>query len=335
MEPLRAGVVGLGVGQGHIQGYQADPRVEVVGLCDIDEAKLQRVAGEYGVRLTTTECDELIQHGALDVISICTPDDLHAEQTVTALDAGLHVLVEKPIATTIEECEAILEAVNRSGKKLSSNLILRFCPRFQEVKRLAEKGVFGEFFYAEGDYIHNVEHLIRYGWRGKLPHYNIVSGGGVHLIDLLRWIIADEVVEVMAYGNRTCFEEKEFRSPDCMAVLLRFSKGCVAKSLTTIGCKRPALHHLMLYGTEATFLNDWGSGKLYVGDRREEDLIELHLPYPGVTKGSLIRSFIDAIVEDRRPLIDVYDAVRTAAVCIAAYHSWEQGVPMPVFDGWT
>lgn len=59
MEPLRAAVVGLGVGQGHIQGYQADPRVEVVGLCDIDEAKLQRVAGEYGVCLITTEFGEL------------------------------------------------------------------------------------------------------------------------------------------------------------------------------------------------------------------------------------------------------------------------------------
>jgi predicted dehydrogenase len=321
-------VVGLGVGKGHIEGYIKDKRCKLVAICDVDREKLKTLKVKFDIPITTTNFDDIVKREDIDAISICTPDNLHTEQIVAGLNAGKHILAEKPIATTLKDCERITRVVEKSKKVLASNLILRYCPRFRKVKELADKGYFGNIFYAEGDYIHNIQDLIRHGWRGKMKDYNITAGGGVHLIDLLRWIINDEVEEVFCYGNNKCMG-KYFKMPDCMVSVLKFRKGCVAKTLTTLACKRPQFHNLQIYGTKATFVNGYDKGEIYNGTDRTSAK-NIKLPYPGVEKGVLINHFIDCIIRNKQPIVDVYEAVNTVAVCIAAMESFKIGKPVKV-----
>ncbi|MBI3444662.1 MAG: Gfo/Idh/MocA family oxidoreductase, partial [Magnetospirillum sp.] len=153
---LRAGVIGLGVGEQHVIGYNNAPGVRVVSVCDIDPAKLKEVADRQDVPGRFTDWRRITEDPDIDVISIASYDDAHAEQCVSAFHHGKHVMVEKPVALNRADAEAVLRAQQDSGKLITSNLILRHVPRFRELRRRVQSGEFGDIFCIEGDYIHEI-----------------------------------------------------------------------------------------------------------------------------------------------------------------------------------
>ena len=139
---------------------------------------------------------------------------------------------------------------------LSSNLILRESPRFKALKRMIAAGEFGEIYAIEGDYIHEILWKITQGWRGQQqPFYCVTYGGGIHLIDLMRWLMGDEVVEVSGMGSKILSRDSAYAWPDTITNLLRFSRGAVGKTMTTFGPRRPHFHALNIFGTRKAFVN--------------------------------------------------------------------------------
>jgi len=183
--PIRVGVIGLGVGERHIVGYREIPGVEVAGICDIDPAKMAAVAERQEVSDLHKDYRTLLADPSIDAVSICSYDDHHVEQAVTAFEAGKHVFCEKPVALDRNGLDRVVRAWSDSGKRLSSNLILRQSPRFIAVRDMVQAGEFGDLHYMEGDYIHQILWKITEGWRGKMDFYCVTYGGGIHLIDLM------------------------------------------------------------------------------------------------------------------------------------------------------
>jgi predicted dehydrogenase len=329
MDRLRVGIVGLGVGERHLVGYRSIPGVEVVAVCDIDEARLHEVADRHGVERRTTDYRTITEADDIDVVSICSYDDVHAEQAISAFRHGKHVMVEKPVALRREDAEALLEAQQASGRFISSNLILRASPRFREVKRMVDAGELGEVFYLEGDYLHDILHKITEGWRGRMGFYCVTYGGGIHLIDLMRWILGAEVDEVVGMGTGILTRGTPYRFPDTIVNLLRFDTGAVAKTTTCYGPRRPKFHALDVYGTAATFSNDVPHGRLWTSDR-PEDLREVTSAYPGMEKGDLLPEFVAAIRAGVEPEVGAVDVFRVLDVCLAAWESVERGAPVKV-----
>jgi predicted dehydrogenase len=325
---LKVGVIGLGVGEQHVLSYQRHG-AEVAVVCDFDEAKLADVAGRYDVERRETDWRRVTDDPALDAVSVCTFDDSHADICVAALNAGKHVMVEKPVALTRAEAERILRAVEDSGKLLTSNLILRRSPRFRAVKDLVDAGELGELFYLEGDYLHEILWKLTAGWRGQMDTYCVTYGGGIHLIDLMRWILDDEVTEVSAMGADLLVRGSRYTREDLVVALLRFSRGAIAKNTTTLGPQRPKFHALNLYGTEATFVNDVPHGRLYKGtDPADETPITA--PYPGVAKGDLLPGFIAAVRDGSEPEVSTRDVFRVMDICFAVQEALESGKTVPV-----
>jgi predicted dehydrogenase len=327
---LGAAVIGLGVGRGHALAYRNDPRTELKLICDIDKARLDQAAAELGGVPTTTRWEDILPRDDIHIVSICTPDDQHFAQAMACLDAGKHIFLEKPMVMDIIQAEQIVRRVEKTGLAFSSNLVLRAVPRYREVKRLAQIGYFGKIFYAEGDYVHPQHAHYRTGWRGQVRH-NIVLGGGVHMIDLLTWIIDDRVEEVTCYGNKFC-DMGPYRHADCMVALLKFRNGAVAKHLTSIGCIRPHMHQLHIYGRRATFLNQYPDARIYLGDT-DKDMVEFKLEAFG-SKGRLITRFIDAIEKGIQPPCGIYETADVVAVCEACSESLRQGRPVRVQYPW-
>lgn len=326
---VRAGVIGLGVGERHVAGYQEITGVEVRAICDIDPDRLASVADRHDVPERYTDSRRITEHPDLDVVSICSYDDAHAAQAVSALRHGKHVLVEKPVVLHRAEAEALLRVQQESGKLITSNLILRQSPRFREVRRMLAAGELGEVFYMEGDYIHQILWKLTKGWRGKMEFYCVTYGGGIHLVDLMRWLIDDEVVEVCGMGNRLLTRETAYRHDDTMVTLMRFSRGAMAKSLTTFGPCRTQLHALSVYGTNGTFVNDLPDAKLFTGaDSGDERPVKT--PYPAIEKSDLLPDFIAAIREEREPIVSTRDVFRVMDVCFAAWESVRQRRTVPV-----
>ena len=320
MKPLKIGVVGLGVGEQHVIGYKAIPGCQVVAVCDIDPEKLAAVADRQDVAERYADARKVTEHPEIDVVSICSYDDAHAQQVISALRSGKHVMVEKPLTLYRKDAEQILRAQQDSGCILTSNLILRHSPRFRTLHRMIRAGEFGDIFYLEGDYIHQILWKLTEGWRGKMAFYCVTYGGGIHLIDLMRWLLGQEVIEVTGMGTDKLTAGSRYRYPDTIVNLLRFAEGALAKTLTTLGPRRPQIHALSIYGTRSTFVNDMPDGKLFRGDQADDEET-MSVPYPAIAKSDLLPDFIGAVREGREPDVSAKDVFRVMDVCFAAWES--------------
>ena len=318
------GVIGLGVGEAHVRSYQAIEGVEVAAVCDVDPARLEEIGNRYGVAGRHTDARAITENPDIDVVSICSYDDRHAEQLVSAFRNGKHAMVEKPVCLHRREAEAVFRALTDNRRKITSNLILRQSPRFLEVKRLIEQGAFGDIFYIEGDYLHQILWKITEGWRGKMEFYCTFYGGGIHLVDLMRWLVGDEFASVSAMSNDVLTKGTAYKYPDFFAALLQFRSGAIAKCATTLGPQRTKFHALNVYGSKLTFVNDVPNAKLYSSDR-DEDEKPLTAAYPGMAKGDLLPDFIDAIRTGRSPVVNEVDIFRVMDTCFAVWEASKSG----------
>ncbi len=321
---LRVGVIGLGVGEQHVIGYNAIEGCEVVAVCDTDPAKLTEVGDRQEIGERYEDARRITEHPDIDVVSVCSHDNAHPEQAISAFTHGKHVMVEKPLALHRRDAERVLRAQQDSGKLLSSNLILRHSPRFRALREMVRKGEFGDVFYLEGDYIHQILWKITEGWRGKMDFYCVTYGGGIHLIDLMRWLLDDEVTEVAGMGNKILTRGSEYRYPDTIANLLRFENGTMAKTVTTLGPQRQQIHTLNLYGTKASFENGIPDARLFRGDKPEDEE-PMTVPYPAIDKFDLLPDFVSAIREGREPNVSARDVFRVMDICFAAWESVNAG----------
>lgn len=318
MNRLRAGIIGLGVGRQHVAGYQSHPACEVTALCDFADEAAERARESCPQARFTFRADDILGDPDIDVVSIASYDNYHYEQIATALRNGKHVFVEKPMCLYEHEAEALRELLHsRPHLRLSSNLILRRCPRFRWLKERIAQGRFGRLFYLDGDYNYGRLHKITEGWRGRIDFYSVVYGGAIHLIDLMMWLTGDAIAEVAAFGNRIASEGSPFRFNDLAACILRFRSGIVAKATSNYGCVRPHFHNLCVYGTEATFVNQPAFGEVFTSRNPEDSPERVAEPYPGTHKGDLIHSFLDSILGRGEAEVTAEDVFRSMSVCLA------------------
>lgn len=325
MPTLRAGVLGLGyAGLEHAKAYAANPRTELVAIATRSPERLAAAQEEAPAQVATTSYDEVLARDDVDVVSIATPDRLHAEQIVAALGAGKHVLAEKPLCTSIDEARAIIAATERSGRKLLCGQILRFAPYFRTLKKIIDEGDVGKPFYVEADYLHDLTPFFAQpSWRTDPARpQNMVLGGGCHPVDLLRWMFG-EVACVYAVGVKKSMAEQPFPH-DTVLMSLTFTSGMIGKVLVSVGCKRPYQLNFGVYGTRGTLLNN----RLFL-DKLDglQDFMEMPLAIPEEFPhyAEEIDHIIDCIMAEERPLVDARDAAQTVAVCIAAIWSIERG----------
>ena len=317
---LKIGVIGLGVGEQHVIGYQRIPNVEVTDICDIDPSVLKIVGDRNDVPNRHQNYKQITETPNIDVVSIASYDNCHAIQAISAFENGKHVMIEKPLALNRHEAEAILRAQQDNGRFLSSNLVLRKSPRFQELKNWIAKGYFGEIVTIEGDYLHQILWKLTQGWRGEMEFYCVTYGGGIHMIDLMRWLLDEEIVEVCGMSNKKLTRGSKFNFDDTVTNLLKFKSGTVGRTTSNLGAQRPQIHGLSVYGTEKSFINDTPHAKLFHGDNSEDiEIVETN--YPGIDKFGLLPDFISSIRKGDEPEVSAKDVFRVMDICFACYES--------------
>ncbi|MEP0942320.1 MAG: Gfo/Idh/MocA family oxidoreductase [Rhizobiaceae bacterium] len=326
---IKVGIIGLGVGEAHLRSYQSIADCEVAMVCDINPARAEEIANQYHVSGRCTDYRQITEHKDIDIVSICSYDDCHAEQVLSALRHGKHVMVEKPVVLHPQESEQIIKELESSGLFITSNLILRHSPRFKEVKKMVFEGQLGEVFHIEGDYLHQILWKITEGWRGKMDFYCTVYGGGIHLIDLMRWIMDQEILEVCSMGTNIPVRGGGYKFQDTITALLKWEHGATGKSTSTLAPQRTKFHSLNVYGTEKTFVNDIPNAKVFSSDDPKDEQVIL-TPYPAFEKGDLLPEFVEGIRQGRRPLVNEVDIFRVMNVCFAIHESLQKQKTIPV-----
>ena len=188
---LRVGVIGCGAGMFHIEGYSAEPRVKLVALAGLDEARCVELATKHNIPDRYRDYSELLARDDIDAVSIAVPNHLHRAVAVAALRAGKHVLVEKPLARTVEEGEEMVRVANEEGKVLSVSFQRRGRHDIQLVRHQVQAGALGRIYHARAFW------LRRSGIPGLGSWFTNKeqSGGGplidlgVHVLDLAFWLI--------------------------------------------------------------------------------------------------------------------------------------------------
>lgn len=332
---LRAAIIGLGVGERHILGYEVDKRCQVVALCDSNPQKLQEVGSRYPGRHLTTDARNLLYDPDIDIVSIASYDDAHHDQVVTALENGKHVFVEKPLCLFPEEFQSIILTLARHPHlKLSSNLILRRTPRFIGLREKILQGDLGQIYYVEGDYDYGRLHKILSGWRGEIPFYSVVHGGAIHLIDLLLWLTQKRVDQVFAWGNKLATAGSNFRHFDFVVALLQFSDGTQAKVTANFASVTPHHHKLCVYGTKASFVQSH-TGAAYLTSRDPSYPMQpMTDGYPGTSKGDMLPAFVRSVLDGTPPDVTAQEVLVAMAVALAIEASLASRQPEPVGYDW-
>jgi predicted dehydrogenase len=317
MKRLRAGIIGLGVGERHIDVYRSHPDCEIAAICDFSDEKLREAAEKYpGIKLTG-KAEDVLTDPEIDIVSIASYDNYHYEQVVQAIDNNKHIFVEKPLCQYRNQAIEIRRLLQtRPDLKMSSNLVLRLVPRFRELRQMIADGKFGQLFYAEGDYNYGRLYKITDGWRGKIDYYSVVQGGGVHIIDLLQWLTGDRVVEVGAFGNNLS-SGGSFRYNDTVAAIMKFQSGMVAKVTCNFACVAPHFHGLNIYGTRATFINERETGILIESRDPAQPARKITSAYPAPDKSGTIYSFIEDVLGRSQSEVSTESIFEVMSVCFA------------------
>ncbi len=202
---IKIAIIGTGgISHAHIQAYLQFPdRCRIAALVDIIPGKAQRVKEQYGLDAETYEDHHAILNEDIDLVDVCTPPFVHAEISINALKSGKNVVCEKPMAASLEECDAMLKARDESGKKLSIIAQNRFLPHIRNLKALLDSGMAGPVRHAQINSFWFRDHCYYdLWWRGTWEK----EGGGctlnhaVHHIDMLGWMMGtpDRVTSVLA-----------------------------------------------------------------------------------------------------------------------------------------
>lgn len=338
---LNVGVISCsGMATGHMKGVINNPRAKLVAVCDIDFEKAKKVAAERGVEKVYADYRELLEQPEIDAVIIVTPDQLHREMAVAALEAGKHVLCEKPLALTREDCKAIADAVKKSDKKFMVGQICRFTPGFVAAKNFIDAGEIGELMFVESEYAHDYENILKPGvWRYD-PLRNGVVGGGCHAVDLLRWIVGDDPVEIKAYSTKKIFKDLPY--DDTHIAIMQFPNNVIGKVFVSISCKRNYTMRSVFYGTKGTIICDNTSGEISVfrdtfpglsegGKIFEKNALNCTVPVQykvNIANHNAVAEFEEfcRIVLDDLPVkTTVYEGAKTIAACHAIVEAAETG----------
>jgi predicted dehydrogenase len=331
METLGAGVIGLRMGASHAGVYADMPGVELRAVCDVVEETARSIAKKHSCD-AVTDYRDLVARDDIHVISVASPDHLHAEHCIAALQAGKHVLCEKPLALTMEHCRAIVEAVDRSGLKFMVGQVCRYTPAFVLTKRLIEDGVIGSLFFVESEYAHAYDHILGVGGWRKDPKVNRhpLIGGGCHAVDLVRWVAGD-VEEAFAYSNKRVLTD--WPQDDCTIATFRFESGALGKVLCSIGCRRPYTMRSVFYGDKGTIISDNTSPAIQVYTTAYAELggfASLPVGEASHNVRAEIAELVEAIRNDLPVKTDVREGARTVATCVAAIEAAAIGRPAKV-----
>ncbi|MDX6629298.1 MAG: UDP-N-acetylglucosamine 3-dehydrogenase [Gaiellales bacterium] len=227
MERLRIGVIGLGwFGEIHCETIVGVPSLELVALCTRTPERLAAMATTFGVSSTYTDYHDLLADPEIDAVSIATMWDQHTEPALAALAAGKHVFLEKPMASTVSDCQAIIEAAARAEGILLVGHICRFNPRFRMAKQAIENGTIGRIVSLSS------RRNIPAAWTPEiLNKIGPIVGDAIHDTDLMLWFTGDRIVS--SYAQTV--DVRGLEHPDIGQTMYRFAGGATA-TLETVWC---------------------------------------------------------------------------------------------------
>ena len=331
MRKVKYGIIGLGwFGEFHGEALASLPNMELHSLCTRTESRLQQLGEKFGVTNLYTDYNEMLADPELEAVSITTMWDEHTEPTLAAIAAGKHVFLEKPMASTVADCSAIVDAANASDKYFMVGHIVRFNPRYAAVKREIEAGKIGKIvsIYARRNVPVSIGAAV-------LPKIGPIIGDGVHDTDIMLWYTGAQIESVYAQTLNV----NGHKYPDIGWTMYRFDSGAIGVC-ENVWCMPDHKGYfpderMEIIGTEGgVYLQETYPSLQVVGVDGSYTPDPTYWPEirPGVRGGALAEElgyFLSCIVNGTPPtIITPEESLAAVQACLAAEHSADIGVPV-------
>lgn len=343
MKEIRHGIIGCGtIAKWHafaVNELKEKSAVRLAGCADFNPAHAKSFAAQYENVKAFESVEEMLNSDEIDSVSICTPSGLHAEQAIMAAKAGKHIVVEKPMAITTEQLNAIEDACEKYNVTLTSVCQMRFYPAFARTKKAVESGELGKMVYGDAymKFNRTREYYASAGWRGT---WSMDGGGalmnqGIHGVDLLLYIMGD--VKSVYARSSTLIHDIEVE--DTAVAMIEYESGAmgVIQGSTAVYPAYPKIFQFngergSVHINESVF-SEWKiegedvpSDVLLGPDPR----IKAEFPHnnPLGSHTPQFADFFDAIRTGRKPMIDVKEGRRPVDLILAIYESSRTGKPI-------
>ncbi|MFV0407454.1 MAG: Gfo/Idh/MocA family protein [Propioniciclava sp.] len=336
---IRLGIVGAGTwGETHARIYQAHDAATVVAVCDRDGTRAQQMAAALGISSWYDDYDQMFTEAGLDAVAIVTPDFAHADIAVAAAGKGLHMLIEKPLATTVEDVHRITDAVAAAGVRAMVDLHNRFSPPFHTAHQNLVAGELGQL---QNAYMRlNDAKWVATDMLPWAAQSSILWFLGSHSVDTLRWFFDDEVVRVYAVSRSGVLQGLGVNTVDTYLTTLEFAGGGIAQmengwinpnampcvndiKFTAVGDQGM----VSIDGSSHNLIQQYTEAQVTVPDVLVKNSI---FGFPSGFAFQSIRSFIDCLAtgEDFRVSLD--DAAKVSLIVLAIMESAARRVPIDV-----
>ncbi len=332
MDRVRTAVIGIGsFGELHARAYVHSPMADLVAVVTTTEARAREVGEKLGVHWYT-DFREMLGMEDVDAVSISNRDADHREPAIACARAGKHILLEKPMAPTVEEAVAIIDVVDEAGVKMMVNFINRFAPNYVGAYEAIQRGEIGEVISVFSR---------RNGSRWAMENYgkwtDILMSTGIHEIDLITWYADSPVKRV--YGESARFSVPQEQEDNVFMSLLRMENGTIGNLETSWSL--PATHPTYLefrtdiVGTKGIISMNNSNRGMVVSTAEECTYPDISL-WPvqrGRVGGALreaIAHFLECILEDREPIVGSAEGRHSLEVVMAIKESCRSGKPIEV-----
>lgn len=331
MNKINVGVIGCGsiAEHRHLPEYGFNQHVNIFAVCDIVPKRAEAASQKYG-SLVYTDYKALLKNPEIDAVSVCTPNYLHAEMTIAALNAGKHVLCEKPMATSLEDAMKMNEAAKKSGKKLMIGHNQRLVSSHQKAKRLIESGELGKVHSFRTAFGHSgpegwsIDGKDSWFFKKNEAFIGAMGDLGVHKADLLRFILGEEFVEVAAFIETSAKANSDV--DDNAVCILRTASGIIG-SLAASWSYVKEDNATIIFTEKATVrLEDDPDYSVIIHHRDgKTETFKLGTIQTNETAGQfnteVIERFIKSIVEDTIPPITGEEGMKSLNVILGALES--------------
>lgn len=347
---LRVGVVGVGVGKKHIEGYGQHPDCEVVAICARSRVRLDPVADQYGIENRYLSLEAMLSDANLDILSVASPNKLHKDMTLLAFEAGCHVLCEKPPAMNAAETAEMIEAARLAGKRLAFNFSFRFTEASQAAHRLVVEGALGHIYFARS--VWHRRRGVPWWYDREGTGMKELNGGGplvdlgVHRMDLAMWLMGyPRPVWVMGATHHevgSALAEREGRTLDVEDMgnaLIRLDDGaCLSLEASWAANVKEREHQeTILLGSRGGLVqHNVNNEYVYATEAyldRAGELEDVTFSYAGKSSNPKLCAmyhFVDSIVKDVPHMCNGEEGLILMQTLDAIYRSAQSGEPVRI-----
>jgi UDP-N-acetylglucosamine 3-dehydrogenase len=331
---LKVAVIGCGsiARHRHLIEYDVHAGVEITAVCDIVETRANEMAAKYNAK-PYTSYQELLAKENIDAVSICLPNALHAPFSIAALNAGCHVLCEKPMATSSEEADQMIEAAKINNKKLMIAHNQRFVPSHVKARKLIENGEVGKIYSFRTAFGHggpeswSIDGKDSWFFKKDIAFIGAMGDLGVHKADLLRYLLGEEFVEVASFVETSAKENTDV--DDNAVFILKTESGTIGTLAASWSYTAKEDNSTIIYGEKATLRLEDDPNSSLVVQYKNGEVVRYELGQiqsnneDGQKNSHVVEHFVQAIVNDIVPPISGEEGKKSLEVILAAIESNE------------